>query len=62
MKTMNEPKKILKNEHLTSDVVCGMDMIEELAKYSARYGGVTYYFCSSNCRQHFENNPDRYVW
>ena len=62
MKTLEEPKKLHKDEHLSFDVVCGMDVVEERAKCTARYGGITYYFYSSHCRQHFENTPDRYVW
>lgn len=62
MKTVKEPNKLHKTEHLTFDVVCGMDVVAERSKHTVRYHGVVYYFCSSHCRQHFENNPERYVW
>ena len=43
------------------DVVCGMEIDRAASKFRVRYHNETYYFCSANCRQHFENNPDRYV-
>lgn len=62
MKSIKEPKKLSHTEHLTIDVVCGMDIVAERSKYTVHYHGVVYYFCSPHCRQHFENNPERYVW
>lgn len=63
MKTYKEPKRLItKEQHLTMDLVCGMDIIAEKAKYFSTRDGVAYYFCSHNCKQHFENNPERYVW
>ncbi len=41
------------------DPVCGMGVEEE--KYSKEYHGVTYYFCSANCKSTFESNPEQYV-
>lgn len=58
-----EPKKLVtKNQHLTFDVICGMNIVIEKARCSSVYHGVTYYFCSHHCKQHFNNTPDRYVW
>lgn len=51
-----------KGQHVTFDVVCGMDIAVEEAKCSSVYHDVTYYFCSQHCKQHFENAPERYVW
>lgn len=63
MKTYKEHKKLVsENEHLTIDVVCGMDIVTEHARSHSVYHGVMYYFCSANCQQHFDNNPERYVW
>jgi YHS domain-containing protein len=63
MKTHKEPKQLVaENQHLTFDVVCGMDIVTEKARSSSVFYGVTYYFCSPHCQQHFENNPERYVW
>lgn len=63
MKTYKESKKhTFDTENVTLDVVCGMDVDTEKAKCSSMYHGVTYYFCSHHCKQHFDNNPERYVW
>jgi Cu+-exporting ATPase len=43
------------------DVVCGMEIDLAATKYRVGHQDVTYYFCSANCRQHFENNPTQYV-
>lgn len=63
MKTYKEPQKLItEKQHLTFDVVCGMDMVTEKARCSSVYHDVTYYFCSHHCKQHFDNKPERYVW
>ena len=41
------------------DPVCGMT-VEVTTAYSEAVGGQTYYFCSENCRQRFDENPDAY--
>jgi YHS domain-containing protein len=41
------------------DPVCGM-MVDETTSYSESVGGQTYYFCSENCRQRFDENPTAY--
>jgi xanthine dehydrogenase accessory factor len=43
------------------DPVCGMTVSSGEAVESAAYGGGTYYFCSSHCRQRFEADPTRYL-
>ena len=46
------------------DPVCGMDVDEKKAKTSGRmseYQGISYYFCSSECKEKFSKNPDRYI-
>lgn len=63
MRTYKEPKKLAsEKQHVTFDVVCGMDIITKNARCSSVYHDVTYYFCSHHCKQHFDNNPERYVW
>ena len=44
----------------TTDPVCGMTVDPKTAEH-ATHGGVTYYFCSSGCRETFEKNPERYL-
>jgi Cu+-exporting ATPase len=43
----------------TRDPVCGMS-VDVATAYAEAYGGQTYYFCSENCRQRFDENPTRY--
>lgn len=41
------------------DPICGMT-VEVTTAYSEAAGGQTYYFCSENCRQEFDENPSRF--
>lgn len=43
------------------DPVCGMEVTRETAANSAEYEGQTYYFCSAECCEAFENNPEKYT-
>jgi YHS domain-containing protein len=46
---------------MAKDLVCGMDVDEETAKYKTTYKGKTYYFCAPGCKKVFEENPEKYV-
>ena len=43
------------------DPVCGMEVNEQKAAATAQQGGRTYYFCSTDCKQKFEREPQRYA-
>lgn len=43
------------------DPVCGMRLDEAEATGHVDHNGQTYYFCSRNCQEEFEENPNRYV-
>lgn len=43
------------------DVVCGMYVDPMVAKYSVRHAGKNYYFCSTQCRQQFEDTPGQFA-
>ncbi len=43
------------------DPVCGMDVKVSEAKYSSKYNGKTYYFCSKSCQKAFEKRPSEYI-
>lgn len=43
------------------DLVCGMELTPEEAKFNTEYQGKTYYFCAESCKEHFENNPEKYA-
>jgi Cu+-exporting ATPase len=43
------------------DPVCGMQVSEEQALGKSEYQGRTYYFCSTTCKEQFDQNPERYL-
>ena len=43
------------------DPVCGMEIDKQDAAGTSEHEGQTYYFCSTNCKQEFDQNPQRYV-
>ena len=44
-----------------TDPVCGMDVNEKSAAAKSEYKGQTYYFCSMQCKQQFDKNPQTYA-
>jgi P-type Cu+ transporter len=46
--------------NLNVDPVCGM-RVDPNAKEQATFQGQTYKFCSTECREKFEQSPQRYV-
>ena len=38
-----------------------MDVDEKNAPAETEYAGDTYYFCSNECKEKFEADPERYV-
>jgi P-type Cu+ transporter len=46
---------------MTKDPVCKMDVDETKAKHLAQHEGKTYYFCSSSCKDKFEEDPAEFV-
>jgi YHS domain-containing protein len=46
---------------MKTDPVCGMQVDEKTAKANSEHGGQSLYFCSDQCKQEFERNPDQYV-
>lgn len=43
------------------DPVCGMDVNEKNPPAKTEYNGTVYYFCSHNCRNTFEEDPEEFV-
>lgn len=43
------------------DPVCGMTVDQENAAAAAVRAGTTYYFCSTSCRDKFEQAPEKYT-
>jgi NTE family protein len=46
---------------LRFDPVCAMVISPRRARASVEHAGVTHYFCSTNCRECFEREPERYL-
>lgn len=43
------------------DPVCGMDVQPEDAADTAKFEGQEIYFCSTACKEEFEQNPRKYA-
>ena len=46
---------------MTFDVVCGMELNLAHIKHAIEHIGESYYFCGESCRDHFVNDPEKYV-
>ncbi len=44
-----------------ADPVCGMEVNEKSAPAEAVYEGKPYYFCSPDCKDEFEEDPEEYI-
>ena len=43
------------------DPVCRMELDQRDATGTSEYEGKTYYFCSTACKEKFDENPDEYT-
>ena len=43
------------------DVVCGMEVDPTEAVAQSEYAGKLYYFCSADCLERFEDDPETYT-
>jgi len=46
---------------MTTDPVCGMRVDEKKAEFQTQFAGRKYFFCSEDCRQEFEDQPQEYI-
>ena len=46
---------------MARDPVCNMEVKEHEAAANTRYQGQNYYFCSEDCKQKFDENPQQYA-
>jgi Cu+-exporting ATPase len=46
---------------MNTDPVCGMKVDEKQSTHQTQYGGQTYSFCSQQCKNEFEQNPEQYA-
>jgi Cu+-exporting ATPase len=43
------------------DLVCGMDLDPTETKLHVEHKGEVYYFCTTTCKNHFVNDPEKYL-
>jgi Cu(I)/Ag(I) efflux system membrane fusion protein len=56
------PKPTAKQADKAKDLVCGMTIDPGAAgTLKTQYKGKTYYFCSKQCKTHFEATPEEYI-
>lgn len=48
-------------ENKALDVICGMEVDPAQTKIHVEHKGEVYYFCSTVCKNHFVNDPQKYV-
>jgi len=53
-------KYIATDNEVVKDPVCGMQIAKETSLKS-NFKESTYYFCSQNCKENFNKNPESYV-
>ncbi len=46
---------------MAKDLVCGMEVDPQTAKYKTSYEEKTYYFCAPACQKRFQDNPLKYI-
>ena len=46
---------------MTTDVVCGAQVNERKAPATSIYNGERYVFCGQECKDTFDENPERFV-
>lgn len=47
--------------NVVRDPVCGMEINLENAEERSLYQGETFYFCSDQCRNKFDEEPSRFI-
>lgn len=45
---------------MQTDPVCGMQVDDQTAPAESNYQGTTYYFCSEECKETFDRQPQQY--
>lgn len=46
---------------MATDPVCGMQVEDENAVLQVEYNGKTFHFCSSECQEVFQTDPEPYA-
>ena len=54
-------RQLERRDLMATDPVCGMEVEEATAAAKSEYKGKTYYFCSSDCKRTFDQDPEKYI-
>jgi YHS domain-containing protein len=46
---------------MAKDPVCGMEVEEAAARWTAEHNGSRYYFCAPGCKRAFEKDPEKWL-
>lgn len=46
---------------MTTDPVCKMQIDEKSSKFNSEHAGKKYYFCSEECKETFDEQPEKYA-
>lgn len=46
---------------MATDPVCQTEVDESTVKFTSRQNGEDYYFCSLECKEVFDDNPEEYT-
>ncbi len=60
-KKLNKAGMHIEQEPKAMDVVCGMELDPVHTKLHVEHKGEVYYFCNVVCKNHFVNDPQKYV-
>jgi Cu+-exporting ATPase len=53
--------QLLGRHNMAVDPVCNMEVDERDTKFNSQYGNQTYYFCSEECKDTFDNKPEQFA-
>lgn len=45
---------------MEKDPVCGME-VDEKSEFNSTFNSKTYHFCSANCKETFDKNPQQFA-
>jgi YHS domain-containing protein len=52
---------VCKETAMAKDPVCGMEVKPDNAAAKTEHGGKTYLFCSTACKDKFDENPNKFI-
>ncbi len=45
---------------MAKDPICGMMVNEKTTKFKSEHEGMSFYFCSAQCKKTFDSDPHKY--